>query len=169
QRLWLPLPLHPLQKRVLALVFRCRVEAGKSHVPFDRIAGDQPQGEMTASRSDQTWWARIFSASRPNQEEYSPSFDLLAPPPRDNVYFDLFALFGAVQTPFAVLAARLLLNYPAQLSKRGTKRSGYSFLVKNIIYAKQRSLCTMAWPFLRCSPPSLVVPGRDSDRAPRPL
>jgi len=127
------LPLHLLRKRALAPVFRCRVEAGKSRAPSDRIASDQPQGEMRPSPSDQTWWARISSASRPNRRDCSSSFDLPAAPPRDNVCFDLFALFGAVRTPIATLTARLLLNYPAQSSKRDTERSGYLFLVKKMI------------------------------------
>src|SRR5262249_55520597 len=85
--------------------------------PSDRIVSDQPQGEMRASRSDQTWWARISSTSLPNRRDCNSSSDLLAAPLRGNVCFDLLALFGAVQTPIA-LTARLLLNYPAQSSER---------------------------------------------------
>src|SRR6266850_6608410 len=142
----------------------------KYRAPFDRIAWDPPQGEMRASRSDQTWWARLSLASRPNRRDCSPSFDLLAAPPRDNVCFDLFALFGAVQTPFTTSTARLLLNYPAQSSKRDTERSGYLFLVKKMIYlGVNEPGAAMAWLLLPCSLPALVAPRRDSDRAPQPL
>jgi hypothetical protein len=56
--------------------------------------------------------------------------DLLAPPPRDNVCFDLFALFGAVQTPLAGLTARLLLNLSRSVEQRDTERSGDLWFVK---------------------------------------
>jgi len=39
-------------------------------------------------------------------------------------------LFDAVQTPLAALAARLLLNYPAQSSERDSERSGDLRFVK---------------------------------------
>src|SRR4029077_3332553 len=105
---------------------------------------------MRASRSDQIWWAKISSAWRRNRRDCNSSSDPPAARLRDNVCFDLFALFGAVQTPATsktrTCTARtveqlrsvpnayvssesswVLLNYPAQSSKRDTQRSGYRF------------------------------------------
>jgi len=41
-------------------------------------------------------------------------------------------LFGAVQTPFTALAARLLLNYPAQSSERDSESNDVLFPVKGL-------------------------------------
>src|ERR1051325_2133801 len=74
--------------------------------------------------------------SRSNQRGCNPSSDLLAAQTRGNVCFDLFALFGAVQTPVAEFTTRLLLNFPAQSDERDTERSGDLPLVKVFIQTK---------------------------------
>jgi hypothetical protein len=85
---------------------------------------------MRASQSGQTSSAKISSASRPNRRDCNSSSDLLAAPPRDNVCFDLFALFGAVQTPIAGSTTRLLPNYVALFGERDTQRSDDLSFVK---------------------------------------
>jgi hypothetical protein len=64
----------------------------------------------------------------------------------------LFALFGAVQTPLAALAARLLLNYPAQSDERDSERSGDLCFVKVSTEQTAKYINRLEWrPLLKQS------------------
>jgi hypothetical protein len=70
----------------------------------------------------------------------------------------LLALFGAVQTPLAALAVRLLLNYPAQTGERDIERSGVFPHVKGIttIRVQERRLGQPSISAVTVGKPSLL-------------